>query len=81
MANSLLKIASGRMADRSALRGTAFGIYYTVIGLGALLASVVFGAVWSAYSASGAFGLGAGLALLATLALFLVVPRGTATEV
>jgi MFS family permease len=64
-----------------ALRGTAFGIYNAVIGLGALLASVVFGAVWSAYSASVAFGLGAGLALLATLALFFVVPRGTATEV
>jgi MFS family permease len=64
-----------------ALRGTAFGIYNAVIGLGALLASVVFGAVWSAYSASVAFGLGAGLALLATLALLFVVPRGTATEV
>ncbi len=64
-----------------ALRGTAFGIYNAVIGLGALLASVVFGAVWSAYSASVAFGLGASLALLATLALFVVVPRGTATEV
>lgn len=63
------------------LRGTAFGVYNAVIGLGALLASVVFGAVWSAYSASVAFGLGAALALLATLALFFVVPRGTATEV
>jgi MFS family permease len=63
------------------LRGTAFGIYNAVIGLGALLASVVFGAVWSAYGASVAFGLGAGLALLATLALFFVVPRGPETEV
>lgn len=63
-----------------ALRGTAFGIYNAVIGLGAFLASVVFGAVWSAYSASVAFGLGASLALLATLALFFVVPRGAATE-
>jgi MFS family permease len=63
------------------LRGTAFGIYNAVVGLGALVASIVFGAVWSAYSASAAFGLGAGLALLATLALFVVVPRGTATEV
>jgi MFS family permease len=63
------------------LRGAAFGIYNAVIGFGALLASVVFGAVWSAYGASVAFGLGAGLALLATLALFFVVPRGTGTEI
>jgi MFS family permease len=63
------------------LRGTAFGIYNAVIGLGALLASIAFGTVWSAYGASVAFGLGAGLALLATLALFFVVPRGTATEI
>jgi MFS family permease len=63
------------------LRGTAFGIYNAVIGLGALLASIAFGTVWSAYGASAAFGLGASLALLATLALFVVVPRATRTEV
>jgi MFS family permease len=63
------------------LRGTAFGIYNAVIGLGALLASIAFGTIWSAYGASAAFGLGASLALLATLALFAVVPRGTPTEV
>jgi MFS family permease len=63
------------------LRGTAFGIYNAVIGLGALLASIAFGTVWSAYGASAAFGLGASLALLATLALFVVVPRATPIEV
>jgi MFS family permease len=63
------------------LRGTAFGIYNAVIGLGALLASIAFGTIWSAYGASAAFGLGASLALLATLALFVVVPRATPTEV
>src|SRR5204862_2139577 len=30
-------------------RGTAFGVYNAVSGLGALTASVVFGAIWSAF--------------------------------
>jgi MFS family permease len=59
-------------------RGTAFGIYNAVTGLGALAASVIFGVVWTAYGAVAAFGLGAALALTATLTLFLIVPRVTA---
>ncbi len=58
-------------------RGTAFGIYNAVTGLGALLASIVFGAVWSAFGSSAAFWLGAGLALFATVTLFVVVPSRT----
>jgi len=58
-------------------RGTAFGIYNAVGGIGALLASLVFGEIWSHRGASAAFGLGAALALAATLLLFLVVPRST----
>ena len=58
-------------------RGTAFGIYDAVSGLGALTASIVFGAVWTAYGAAAAFGLGAALALISTLLLLLVVPRST----
>jgi MFS family permease len=54
-------------------RGTAFGIYNAVAGLGALAASLVFGFVWSLVGAPAAFGLGASLALLATLLLFAVV--------
>jgi MFS family permease len=55
-------------------RGTAFGIYNAVQGLGALAASVLFGAIWTWYGAAAAFGLGAGLALVATALLVLVVP-------
>jgi MFS family permease len=58
-------------------RGTAFGLYNAVTGLGALLASIVFGAVWSAFGSSAAFWLGAGLALAATVMLFVVVPSRT----
>jgi MFS family permease len=56
-----------------ALSGTAFGLYNAALGIGALLASVVFGLVWKTVSPQAAFALGALLALLATLLLFLVV--------
>ena len=60
-------------------RGTAFGIYTAVQGLGALAASVLFGAVWSRYGASAAFAMGSALALAATvLLLFFVVPTKSA---
>ena len=44
---------------------------------GALAASVLFGLVWTAYGATAAFGLGAALALVATVLLFVVVPART----
>ncbi len=50
-------------------RGAAFGAYHAVIGVGALLASLVFGLVWRVAGAPAAFGLGAGLALFSTLLL------------
>lgn len=53
-------------------RGLAFGIYNAVQGLGALAASVLFGAIWSAYGAPAAFATGAVLALLSTLLLVTV---------
>ena len=55
------------------LRGTAFGLYNAVLGAGALLASVVFGLIWSAAGAAAAFGAGASLAVAATLLLFFLV--------
>ena len=55
-------------------RGFAFGIYNAVQGLGALAASVLFGAIWKWRGAAVAFGLGAALALGATVLLFVVVP-------
>jgi len=54
-------------------RGFAFGIYNAVQGLGGLAASVVFGAIWKFYGAPAAFGLGAALALAATVLLFVAV--------
>jgi MFS family permease len=54
-------------------RGTAFGIYNAVIGLGALAASVLFGEVWNAFGAGTAFGMGAALAIAATVLLFAVI--------
>jgi MFS family permease len=54
-------------------RGIAFGIYNSVIGLGALAASVVFGILWTVYGAPVAFGVGASLALVSTALLFVAI--------
>jgi len=59
-------------ADR---RGFGFGIYNAVTGVGALAASLVFGLVWDTFGTAAAFGLGASLALLATMLLLVVLPR------
>ncbi len=54
-------------------RGTAFGIYTAVQGVGALAASLMFGVLWSAYGAAVAFGVGAALALVAAALLLIIV--------
>lgn len=56
-------------------RGYAFGLYNAVLGIGALLASVLFGVLWTAFGAVVAFGTGAALALAATAWLFASVRR------
>jgi MFS family permease len=56
-------------------KGTAFGVYNAVAGIGALVASVVFGSIWASFGASYAFASGAALALIATVLLFVLVPR------
>ena len=61
-------------------RGTAFGVYNAVQGLGALAASVLFGGIWTAYGAAAAFGFGAVSAFTATILLFIVVPADTASQ-
>lgn len=53
----------------AALRGRAFGAYHFAIGVAALPASVLFGAVWERFGSRAAFGMGAGIALLAALLL------------
>jgi MFS family permease len=59
------------LAPRDA-RGTAFGFYNATIGIGALLASVIFGVVWTRISPDAAFLMGAALALAATGLLYLL---------
>jgi MFS family permease len=54
-------------------RGFAFGIYNAVQGLGSFAASVVFGLIWKWYGAPAAFGVGAALALTASVLLFAAV--------
>jgi MFS family permease len=51
------------------VRGTAFGAYHGVIGLAALPASVIFGALYDAFGPGAAFGTGAALAGIAALLL------------
>lgn len=59
-------------ADR---RGLAFGFYYFVLGLAALPASVLFGAVWTGIGYRTAFIMGAGLALIAAFLLWIKAPE------
>lgn len=47
------------------LRGSAFGLYHLVVGIGALPASFLFGLVWQCCGPPAAFGMGAVLAMLA----------------
>ena len=54
-------------------RGHAFGVFTAVQGLGSLAASVLFGVLYTTAGPGVAFGVGAGLALLATVMLFLLV--------
>jgi MFS family permease len=53
-------------------RGSAFGFYHGVVGLGALPASVLFGFLWQHLGMAVAFTSGAGLALAAALLLLRV---------
>ena len=57
----------------SARRGRAFGWYHAVVGVAALPASVVFGAVWDQFGAGTAFLMGAVLALTASVMLVLLL--------
>jgi len=56
-------------------RGAAYGWYYLAIGIGALPASLMFGAVWDRFGSPMAFMMGAALALIAAVALAAVVRR------
>jgi MFS family permease len=47
------------------LRGSSFGLYHLIVGLGAFPASLLFGLVWQQFGPAAAFGMGAALALVA----------------
>ena len=57
-------------------RGAAFGWYNLAIGVGALPASLLFGAIWDRWGSTAAFDFGALLALAAAIGLAVVVPGG-----
>jgi len=56
-------------------RGTAFGAYHAVIGIGALAASLLFGLLWKVAGAPVAFAVGAALALVSAALLSRVPVR------
>jgi MFS family permease len=58
-------------------RGTAFGYYNAVLGVGSLAASVLFGLIWTRISPPVAFMTGAALALLATVLLYFLFSNET----
>ena len=58
----------------SARRGAAFGWYNLAIGLGALPASLIFGAIWDRIGPETAFLFGASLALVAAVGVTMVRP-------
>ncbi len=59
-------------------RGSAFGWYNLAIGIGALPASLLFGALWDRWGSATAFNFGALLALAAAVGVIFVVPRRAA---
>jgi len=64
----------------STARGTAFGIYNAVLGVGTLAASLVFGWIWTRVSPHAAFLTGAGLALVAAVAIIGVRSPGNSPD-
>jgi len=62
------------------LRGTAYGIYYTLIGLIALPASAIAGLLWDRFSPLMAFSYGAVLAAVAAWLVLTIIPATKLTK-
>jgi len=65
------------------LRGTAFGVFNLVSGVALLLASVIAGALWSAFGPAATFIAGAAFAAVAACGLLLsasIKPAGSAPD-
>lgn len=56
------------------LRGTAFGIFYTVMAVMAVVTNSLFGHVWHHYSATSAFGLSAAMTTVTLCLLPFILP-------
>jgi MFS family permease len=61
-------------------RGTAFGWFHLAVGLSAFPASVLFGLLWGAFGPRAAFGVSAGLAVVASGLLLLLSPPSAPAE-
>ncbi|WP_455283594.1 hypothetical protein, partial [[Eubacterium] cellulosolvens] len=62
----------------SELKGTAYGVYYLVIGACSLVANLVFGALWDQFSAGAAFEYSlvmSSVAIIGMIALIIVKSR------
>ncbi len=57
------------------LRGSSFGLYNLVVGVGALPASLLFGIVWQKFGSTAAFSMGAIFALAASLMLAMLAVK------
>lgn len=57
------------------LRGSSFGLYHLIVGVGAFPASLLFGMVWQKYGSAAAFGMGASFALAASFMLALLTVK------
>ncbi len=64
----------------ASLRGRAFGAFHASVGLAALPASLLFGVWWASFGARTAFLLGAGVALVAAVGLFVFRMSGKAAS-
>eukprot|EP00798_Chlamydomonas_sp_ICE-L_P021254 gene21254-28171_t len=62
------------------MRGTAFGIFYSMMAVTAIGSNSMFGAVWTAYSAQHAFMLSGVMALALFIGLPHMLPKNTRTE-
>lgn len=56
------------------LRGTAYGIYYMLVGITALPASAIAGLLWDRFGPITAFSYGAALAFIASILVLAIIP-------
>ncbi len=78
LTEGVLRAMVADLAPKTA-RGAAYGVYYTVVGLLALPASLIAGELWDRVGPASPFLFGAGLAVVAALVLGFSADRPTAS--